>query len=71
MVVLNFGRDQADDVMLFVAQSGLPAGAYVPQSLLGDASPAELTIGDNGAIENYAPLPSLAPKTGYIFKLTR
>jgi hypothetical protein len=30
-----------------------------------------LTVGEGGSIKNYAPLASLAPRTGYIFKLSQ
>lgn len=71
LVVLNFGDKPLDQVALTVAQSGLAAGRYTLESLLGSADATPLTVEAGGALTNYVPLPSLAPRTGYIFKLQR
>lgn len=69
LVVLNFGKEPADRVALSVERSELAPGSYQPLPLLGDRAPATLPVGANGAIADYAPLATLAPRTGYIFKL--
>ncbi len=69
LVVLNFGQRPAENVAISVEQSELAAGTYNARPLLGDARGAPLTVGEGGALTDYVPLPSLAPKTGYIFKL--
>jgi alpha-amylase len=51
--------------------SKLAPGAHKLLPLLGDQAGAEVTVGEGGSIKNYAPLPSLAPHTGYIFKLSQ
>jgi hypothetical protein len=47
------------------------AGAYALEPLLGETPAAPLTVGDGGSVSGYAPLPVLAPHTGYIFQLTQ
>jgi glycosidase len=70
LVVINFSKSELSDVSLSADASGLPAGSWQLQSLLGEAEGAALTAGANGAVADYAPLTTLAPHTGYIFKLT-
>jgi glycosidase len=70
LVVLNFGRQPAANATLKLARSELAPGSYQLQPLLGDQPAAALTIGADGALADYAPLATLAPQTGYIFKLT-
>jgi glycosidase len=69
LVLLNFGADDADKVMLTLEASDLPAGSYALEPLLGDAPGATLTVGDDGAFADFVPLPSLAGRTGAIFLL--
>jgi alpha-amylase len=71
LVVLNFDGDATSDAKLTLAQSALAAGTYRLEPLLGDQPGAELTVGENGSVADYVPLPSLAPRTGYIFKLAQ
>ncbi len=70
LVVINFGQAAADGTTLNLDTSKLTPGAYTLPPLLGDQAGADLTVGDGGSIKGYAPLPRLAPRTGYIFKLT-
>jgi alpha-amylase len=70
LVVLNFGQQPVTKATLTLAQSELASGSYQLQPLLGEQPAAALTIGAGGALTDYAPLETLAPRTGYIFKLT-
>ena len=69
LVVLNFGKAEAANVALNLDASPLAPGSYQLATLLGDGTAANLTVGAGGAINGYVPLPSLAPRTGYVLKL--
>ena len=69
LVVINFGKDPLTDVQLSLEAGTLEAGDYQLQPLLGEQPGATLTVGEGGAIAEYAPLTTLEPRTGYIFKL--
>jgi hypothetical protein len=71
LVVLNFDKESAAQVTLSANASGLAAGAYTPEPLLGDQPGAPLTVAAGGSIDAYAPLPTLEPRIGYIFRLRR
>jgi alpha-amylase len=71
LVVLNFGADEMKGIRLDLAASDLAAGAYTLEPLLGETPAAPLTVSDGGSASGYAPLAVLAPRTGYIFKLTQ
>ena len=71
LVVLNFGKAAVDGATLELAAGGLAPGTYQLEPLLGDQPGAELTVGAGGSVAGYAPLATLAPQTGYIFKLTQ
>jgi glycosidase len=71
LVIINFGDQALSGVTFSVATSELAPGTYSAQPLLGAEAGAPLTVGANGALDGYAPLPTLAPRTGYIFGLTR
>jgi glycosidase len=71
LVVLNFGDEPADTVTVSGTASKLAAGEYRADPLLGDEPGAHLTIGPGGALADYTPLATLAPRTGYIFSLAR
>ncbi|MFN8503487.1 alpha-amylase family glycosyl hydrolase [Kouleothrix sp.] len=71
LVVLNFGKDAVGGATLSLEASDLAPGTYRAAPLLGDQPGARLTVGAGGAISGYAPLPELAPRTGYIFQLAR
>jgi hypothetical protein len=70
-VVLNFGSAEVSGALLSLDTSSLPAASYQLEPLLGDQPGAPLTVAEGGSVTNYAPLSTLAPYTGYIFKLTR
>ncbi len=71
LVMLNFGKQPAQNVGLSLEQSNLAAGAYQLNPLLEHAAGASLTVAEGGKLSDYVPLPTLEPQTGYIFKLTR
>jgi glycosidase len=71
LVVLNFGAAVVEGVTLRAPRSELAAGTYQAEPLLGAPLGAPLSAGDAGAIDGYNPLQSLAPHTGYIFRLSR
>jgi alpha-amylase len=70
LVLLNFGKQPAANVGVASEASGLAAGQYQLQPLLGDQPGAPLDVADGGSFDA-TPLPELAPQTGYIFELTR
>lgn len=70
LVVLNFGA-ATDGTTLELVASELVPGTYRLESLLGEAQGAVLTVGTGGSVSGYAPLATLAPQTGYIFKLVQ
>ncbi|HSH79470.1 MAG TPA: alpha-amylase family glycosyl hydrolase [Herpetosiphonaceae bacterium] len=71
LVLLNFGSAAKEGVTVSVEGSELAEGTYQLQPLLGDAAGAPLAVGPNGAIAEAVPLATLAPRTGYIFQLTK
>jgi alpha-amylase len=70
LVVINYGRKAVDTPNLSVATSPLPPATYGVRPLNGTVAGAPLKIGPGGAFPDYAPLPSLAPRTAYLFALT-
>lgn len=71
LVVLNFSPQAVGGATIALEQSALAAGSYTLEPLLGDQPGAPLTVTGGGSITGYAPLATLAPRTGYIFKLSR
>jgi glycosidase len=71
LVVINFGDQALSGVTLSAATSDLAPGTYNAEPLLGAEAAAPLTVGANGALDGYEPLATLAPRTGYVFGLTR
>jgi glycosidase len=69
LVVLNFGTQPVDGTTIAVAASDLAPGTYRLTSLIGNALATDLVVGTGGAIVKMTPLASLAPQTGYIFRL--
>ena len=71
LVLLNFGKQPAENVTLAAQKSGLAAGEYQLQTLLDEAALAPLTVGDGGAIAGYVPLPSLPAQSAYIMRIAK
>lgn len=71
LVVLNFGTAEATNVALSLGGSELEAGQYQLQPLLREERAAPLSVTEGGGVVDYVPLPSLAPQTGYVFKLSQ
>jgi glycosidase len=70
LVVANLGTMPLAGVTLSSPERVLPAGRYVPNSLLGGPSAAPLRIGSDGRIRAYVPFQSLAPMESYLFELS-
>ncbi len=71
MVVINFAQKPTEGLTLSLEASELAPGTYRLEALLGDAPGADLTVGAGGQVAGYAPLASLAPRSGAIFKLSK
>lgn len=73
LVLINFDRGDAVDARLDLAQSPLPAGDYTLSPIFGapEVGPTPLTVGTDGAVQGYIPIPNIPPQTGYIFRLER
>jgi glycosidase len=71
LVVLNFSPQAVGGATIGLEQSALAAGSYTLEPLLGDQPGAPLTVTGGGGISGYAPLSTLAPQTGYVFRLAR
>lgn len=70
LVIINYGRKAVDDAGLSAETTTIPPGAYAVTSLTGDDAAVPLTVRPNGAMTGYSPLPSLPPRTAFIFALT-
>jgi len=71
LVVANLGGTDAADVTVSSAEGALPGGRYVPAMLLGDGAPRALTVEDDGRVQGWTPLASLAPRETYVIRLSR
>ncbi|HYD53650.1 MAG TPA: alpha-amylase family glycosyl hydrolase [Gemmatimonadaceae bacterium] len=71
LVVANLGDAPLPGVRLASPAGALPAGPWRLRDLLGNASAAPLSVPADGAMREYVPLPSLAPRQGYLFDLGR
>lgn len=69
LVVMNFGELEKPGITLSLESSPLAPGTYSLETLLGDGTATDMVIADGGSVNAYAPLPSFAPRTGYVFKL--
>jgi alpha-amylase len=69
LVMLNFSANQKEGIQINGEAAGVAAATYQLSSLHGDADAAPLTVGTNGAISDYVPLPTLEAQTGYVLKL--
>ena len=71
LVVANLGISPVSSVKLSSLDRLLPAGSYTAKNLIGGMRGAPLRIGSDGRIEDYQPIPSLAPLESYLFQLSR
>lgn len=69
LVVVNLGAARLAGVRLSSHDRALPPGGYVLRGLLDGPSGSRLSIGAAGRLRDYAPLPSLAPMTAYLWEL--
>lgn len=70
LVIANVGSTAVGGATISSAAGALPSGTFRPRSLLGGATAAPIIIGRDGQLRSYAPLPALAPQTGYLFALS-
>ena len=56
-------------VSLTSVEGALPAGRWMPRSMLGGPAASPVLVGDGGALGGYVPLRVLAPRHGYLFEL--
>ena len=68
LIIANLSNQEVLNVSLSVDASRL-SGAINPTMILGEGSPASLTVGENGAFEGYVPLTNIPAKTAVILKL--
>jgi glycosidase len=72
VIVANLGATALRGVSIATNGAGaLPAGRWTVRDLLGGASAAPLTVGNDGQLRGYVPLRTLAPGEGHVFELTR
>ena len=70
LVVINFNDEPEDGITLAAeVATGLAPGEYALVPVLGDEAAAELAVDGGGLFAGYAPLPTLAPLTGYVFDI--
>lgn len=69
LVVLNLGM-QPRALALTSAAAVLPPGRYAVGDLLGDVQPDVLTVGADGRIEDYRPVPEIAAREFLVLGLT-
>jgi alpha-amylase len=67
LVVANLGPAALSDVAISSEQRMLPAGRYLPASLLGGPPAARLLVGSHGRIRSYVPVRSLGGREVYVF----
>ena len=71
LVVANLGAAPLAGVALESAAGALPAGRWTTRALLGGAPPAApLSVGADGRIRRYVPLPELAPLESHVLELS-
>ncbi|MGQ0703807.1 MAG: alpha-amylase family glycosyl hydrolase [Gemmatimonadales bacterium] len=71
MVVVNLSNEPLARVMLDSGVQALPQGRFRPRDMLSGVRVASITVGIDGRLRGYSPLPVLAPETAWIFELER
>jgi hypothetical protein len=71
LVIINLGKDSANDIELSLASSALSAGVYRVVPMLGAGPVADLTINAPGGFDGYVPSPALPPYSGLILQLQK
>ena len=69
LVVHNLGNEAVGEYALAVRGSTLAPGTYRARDMISGARAAALTVGEQGAIEGYVPLPELAAGQSLILLL--
>lgn len=70
LVVANLGTALLSGVALSSDKPVLPAGRYATRNLLGGRSATPLTVGADGHIHGYVPVPSLGAKKSHLLELS-
>jgi hypothetical protein len=71
LVLANLTSQPLDGVALWSRRGALAPGRWALRALLGRANGVDLTVDARGQVQNFTPLPSLAPLEGYVFELGR
>ena len=71
LVVANLTSAPIGDVSLWSRKGALLPGNWELRSLLGGVNGNVIHAGSEGRLQNFVPLPSLAPLEGYVFELRR
>lgn len=71
LVLVNLAGAPIREYGLSVTQSILSQGEYLVTPLFGAASPASLTVGENGRVSAYLPVGEIAPHATIILRLQR
>jgi glycosidase len=69
LVVANLGMTPASGVSLNSERDALPRGSWVLRSMLGGADGQAITVGEDGRVAGFVPVPVLAPVEGYLYEL--
>ncbi|MGH7476586.1 MAG: alpha-amylase family glycosyl hydrolase [Longimicrobiales bacterium] len=69
LVVANLSAAPQPAVRLSATAPVLPAGRYTPGGLLGGPDAAPLHVANDGRLEDYVPLHSLAPLASHLFEV--
>jgi glycosidase len=71
LVLANLTSKPVSGAALWSRRGALPSGRWALRNVLGGPDGAELHVDAKGQLQNFTPLPSLAPLEGYVFELRR
>ena len=70
LVVNNLGASALSGATISSAAGALPPGRYAVREIWGRRPAGRLTVGADGRIRSYVPMPTLAPVQSYLFELS-
>lgn len=70
LVIANVGDSAVTNVRLQSARTGLSAGRYAGRDMLGTSVSTGLRVRARGALSSQVVLPTIPPKSAYVFDLT-
>jgi len=70
LVVANLANAPRTNVTISSGDTPLPASRYRTRDLLAGVAGTPLTVGADGRLDAYAPVPILAPRRTYVLELT-